>query len=187
MTKQRMLILDFTPKHEGMSEGTIISEFIKISNIINENNIYVEYNDRLPRKKDILKLFNDYEWDYIHISAHANKTAFGLPKGNGKIDLKDLFEIEFHCKLLLSTGCNTGTKDFGDKMIECGCESYIAPNKEVYYNDSVLFSLLVYNHIFYESSAKKPNLKSINAAFDKAILRYEKGSFQIFPRALQGQ
>ncbi len=67
--------------------------------------------------------------------------------------------------------------EFGSTMIRQGCESYIAPNKAVYYNDAILFSLLVYNHIFFESSSQKPNLKTINSAFDKAVKKYEKGSF----------
>lgn len=177
--QETMLILDFIPHYEGTSEGRIINEFVNILNVQNKDNIYIEYHDRLPRKEDILDIFHNYEWDYIHIAAHGTETAFHLPKG--KIDLKDLLEIEFHCTLLLSTGCNTGTMEFGDIMRQQGCESYIAPNRAVYYNDAVLFSLLVYNHIFFESYAQKPNLKSVKTGFDKAVKRYEnKSSFQLF-------
>ncbi len=78
-TQDTMLILDFIPQYEGTSEGRIINEFVNILNVQNKDNIYIEYHDRPPRKEDILDIFHNYEWDYIHIAAHGTETAFHLP------------------------------------------------------------------------------------------------------------
>lgn len=88
----------------------------------------------------------------VILSCHGDEGAFLLDPER-PVAASDLAgQIALPGKLVLSTGCETGTGALAAAFLGGGCAAYIAPTSEVEGRAAVLFAL----HLFYRLAGKQP-------------------------------
>jgi hypothetical protein len=171
--KNGVLIIESVPKKQDLREGRILKEFLKM--IIGKERVHLE---RVKGKKEFFRVISDYNFKYIHISTHGYDDAevpyFSLPYGN-------VYPIDFPInslknKSVVFSGCYLGKKSFCDELYErTGFKEIIAPQREISFEDSVAFFVLLYYFIFKEK-------KTLKQAYKQTMKRFKvKGALKHYP------
>ena len=122
--------------------------------------------------------------DNILLMCHGSKQGFVLPELGKEIADKEPFDrfigaadistfLNLNGGLVVSTGCETGTKEFADVFLNSGANTYIAPNDSPEGDASLMYVL----SLFYSLITGK----NIKDAHDKAsVIDQETEMFQMY-------
>jgi hypothetical protein len=148
--KPKLTILECTSEsQEKMSEGMLLWELMRILGFGSRTRLLSVEN-----KGSFLRKLGGIQEPYLHISAHGD---FGLTKGTridlphkAKIysgDLVDLWRNKARSvipKLVMLSACETGHVDMVRAFSDAGCQYCVAPLHETFWEDSAVFSTLLY-------------------------------------------
>lgn len=140
--KEGVYMLECIPKKEGMKEGLILSEFLKME--ISEK-VELKF---IKSKNHFFNILNKNNFKIIHISCHGKyhdgNFCMQMPKGH-------IYPYEFyendHLKgrNVVITGCSLGRKDFAKEFLDkTDAESLIAPMNDIGFLDSAMWCINFY-------------------------------------------
>ncbi len=182
----KCLVLDLMPKGESPHEGRIVKWHMK----------NMGWDVRPVFKPDkgyfLKKLFNAYDCQFIHLSAHA--TPDSLKSGRqGKSfistdEIYDYFEDRRSMdgtrldktKLVINSGCNTFSKEWHELFVDkLHSKHYVGATDEPTIAEGIMFPLLIYTNMW--GQKKQPR---VSEAFRKAkhSMRLE-SKWEIYPKS----
>ena len=140
--KNGVYILECIPKKEGMREGIILFEFLKME--IQEK-VELKF---IEGKNNFFDELNKNNFKIVHISCHGkyNNENFCLQMPKGHIYPDQFYEND-HLKGrdVVITGCSIGRKDFAEAFLErTEAESLIAPMNDIEFLDSAMWCINFY-------------------------------------------
>jgi hypothetical protein len=140
--KGGVYILECIPKKEGMKEGIMLFEFLKME--IPEK-VELKF---IKSKNHFFDELNKNNFGTVHISCHGKyyDENFCLQTSNGYIYPEE-FCGDDHLKgrNVVITGCSLGRKSFAGEFLErTGAESLIAPMNDIDFLDSAMWCVNFY-------------------------------------------
>lgn len=120
---------------------------------------------------DLIAAMHSSKYRYIHISTHGKIgkrdqfQGWWTPGGHGRKSMMDKLKGKLRCRLVISTACRSGTRGFGQYVVDhLGSKYFIGPEKSPSFASAVLFSHIIYHKIFITHRSLR-----------KAFSSYEKG------------
>lgn len=140
--KNGVYILECIPKKEGMKEGIILFEFLRMEIPEKVDLKFIE------SKNHFFDELNKNNFRIVHISCHGkyNDRNFCLQMPKGQIYPEEFYEND-HLKgrNVVITGCSLGRKNFAKAFLErTEAESLIAPMNNIEFLDSAMWAINFY-------------------------------------------
>ena len=144
--RAKLRILECVAKTEGKPEGELLRKLMKILEI--HSNF-----KRIYGKESLVRELENAEEPYIHISAHGDHsrrigTYMKTPKG--RVSVKDIEQCDIRADLVVLAACKVGRTDMARAFWDAGCEYFIAPLHDLYWEDSAVFSVMFYRRLLGE-------------------------------------
>ena len=169
--KPKILLVDTNPKYENRREGKLIKEFLDILKINAEHK-------RVKSKSHLLKILEQANCPYIHISAHGSKDGIETSRGQVSVDdivkLKQRRKGKRRVKFMFCSACQTGSTRLADAFQESLCKKYLAPKRDAYWTEIALTSLILYHALFHDKL-------TLNGAIRRAFEKFQaRGDWYIY-------
>ena len=173
----RLTLVEGLPKYEGINEAKAIADVLKIMkrglDPRKAKSLDIK-TIRATSKEHFIKSLENTT-DFLHISSHGdrdkdNNTYLYITNG-GIIYPDEIKELKIKAKVVFLNACLTAKEDMAKAFLEANNSSrfFIAPRKEVKFNEAFIVSLLFYRNAF----LNEVNIKSERAVF-KALKRVYK-------------
>ena len=174
----KLTLIEGLPKYEGINEAKAIADVLKIMkrglDPRQSKNLSIKAI-RANSKEHFIKSL-ERTTDFLHISSHGdrdknNKTYLYITNG-GCIYPDEIRELKIKAKVIFLNACLASKRDMANAFLEANNSSFrffIAPRKEVKFNEAFIVSLLFYRNAF----LKPINIESKRAVFN-ALKRVNK-------------
>lgn len=140
--KDGVYVLECVPKKEGMKEGIMLFEFLKME--IPEK-VELKF---VKGKNHFFDTLNKNNFKIVHISCHGkyHNGSFCMQMPKGYIHTDEFYENDrLNGRNVVITGCSLGKKDFAEEFLKrTGAESLIAPMDDIEFLDSAIWCLNFY-------------------------------------------
>lgn len=146
--RRRVLVIECTPKRHDRDEGSILFEFLKMTN----PNL-IGKTHRIRNKSELLKYLADgkvmREFDFVHLSAHGAFNIYGEPiflLPNGYLLPTEFPDSCFRSKVVTLSVCSLCRKEFIEPLMNLTKAEYvIGPQRDVLFDDAAMwFSYFYY-------------------------------------------
>jgi len=159
----RLLLIEGLPKYEGINEAKALAMALRL--------MIKGYDGRTAKslkitvhtatsKEDFLQWLQRTT-DFLHISSHGKvergRTTLYITQG-GKVTAEDIENLQISAKVVFLNACQVSREDMADAFFKAGNPKrryYIAPRKDVPFDEAFLVALLFYKRAFLE---KRPKL-----------------------------
>jgi hypothetical protein len=149
ITKSGLFIIEslkFEDEKDGFYEGEVISKILNFARI-KHSYYYIRTRAEL---EEMIQIFNDSNYRYLHISCHGNTDAIYTTLD--KISFNDLsliLENSLDKKRLFLSACSATNQALANKIFTTTeCFSIIGPNKSIYMEDAAIFWASFYQLMF---------------------------------------
>ncbi len=168
----RMLILDTMPKKDSPYEGRVLKLFL--SNM-GWNNVRVPR--KIYRKDDFLEnLFRGWSYEIIHFASHGKDVCGGsLSTAAGWFiephEIINRFGKNYYLDktlLVVSTGCDTGTRHNWAVFRDLGVKAFIGLEGSIDIDEGIIFSFLLYKKLASMSRPRRLGAEHFRKAFNYA-------------------
>lgn len=157
-----LTIVEGLPKYEKANEADALSFalklMIKACDGRRARNLKI-ITHTATNKEDFLRWL-ERETDFLHISCHGNfkkdRTTLYITQG-GTVTAKDIEKRRINAKVILLNACQVSRKDMADAFFKAGNPKrryYIAPRKDVPFDEAFIVALLFYRRAFIEKRYK---------------------------------
>lgn len=161
----KLTLLEGLPKYEGVNEAKALASALRIMmkgyDQRKVKNLKISAH-RAIDKEDFLKWLSR-KTDFLHISSHGKvekgRTVLHITQG-GKITAEDIENLPIKAKVIFLNACQVSRDDMADAFFKAGkpnCRYYLAPRKDVPFDEAFIVALLFYKRAFLE---KRPKLYS---------------------------
>lgn len=168
----KMLILDTMPKRDSPYEGQVLKLFLKN---MGWNDVTVS---RKIYRKDIFleKLFRGWYHEIIHLASHGTDAHGGSlsTATGGSIEPNEIISrfgrdyLLDKTLLVVSTGCDTGTRHNWAIFKELGVKAYIGLESSIDIDEGIIFSFYFYKSLASMSRPKRLGAEHFRKAFNYA-------------------
>jgi len=183
MTKPEVFIIEslsFGDENENLYEGKIISQIIHLSD---KESIYY-YIRTKSELEEVLQLFWDSEYRYLHISCHGNRTSMSTTLDIIPFEeLSELLEPCLEGRRLFLSACSMTNRNLAKAVIPSSeCLSIIGPARTVNFNNAAILWSSFYHLMFRDNSkAMKSftilqNLKNVAQMYKVPLNYYSKST-----------
>ena len=183
MSKPEVFIIEslsFDNEKEKLYEGKIISQIIHLSD---KESIYY-YIRTKSELEEVLQLFWESEYRYLHISCHGNKTSMSTTLDIIPFEeLSELLEPFLESRRLFLSACSMTNRNFAKAIIPpSDCLSIIGPTKTVNFNDAAILWSSFYHLMFRDNSKAMKrstilqNLKNVAQMYKVPLNYYSKNT-----------
>jgi hypothetical protein len=149
-TKPELFIvesLDLEDEVQGRQEGEILARMLKLSGKTDTRYYYIRTERELD---EIIDLFDDSDYRYLHISCHANKR--GMATTFDSVSYASLGEKLNDClegRRVFVSACEMANDTLAAELLkETGCYSLIGPAAKINFDDSAAFWITFYHLMF---------------------------------------
>ena len=158
----RLLLVEGLPKYEGINEAEALATALRI--------MIKGYDRRTTKslkiithtatnKEDFLKWLQ-HTTDFLHISSHGkfenNHTTLYITNG-GKVTAEDIKNLNIKAKVIFLNACQVSRDDMANAFLKAGNPKrryYIAPRKDVPFDEAFIVALLFYKRAFLDRRPK---------------------------------
>lgn len=183
MTKPEVFIIEslsFGDENENLYEGKIISQIIHLSD---KESIYY-YIRTKSELEEVLQLFWDSEYRYLHISCHGNRTSMSTTLDTIPFEeLSELLEPCLEGRRLFLSACSMTNRNLAKAVIPSSeCLSIIGPARTVNFNNAAILWSSFYHLMFRDnskamkSSTILQNLKNVAQMYKVPLNYYSKST-----------
>lgn len=160
-----VLILECLSKSDPGSEGRFLSHMFDLMQVKSQ---YVEVRTH----EQLFAMIQSCPFEYIHITTHGSVSeeekfrGWWTPNGTAKKSRISALEGKVSCKAIISTACLSGTKGFGEYVVnKLGSKYYVGPNGSPKFHNSVFFAHIFYHKIFILGSGVKKAVASYRTSY----------------------
>ncbi|MDH5180410.1 MAG: hypothetical protein OEY07_12135 [Gammaproteobacteria bacterium] len=161
--------LTFDDEKQDLFEGRILSDILRK----NDKEPIYYYIRTQKELVEVLKLFEESRYRYLHISCHGGKTSMETTLDSIPFDeLGDILRPHLKYKRLFLSACNMVNNTLARHIMQGGkCHSIIGPFKPVYFNESAIFWASFY-HLMFNENESSMRLKDLMGCIKKLNLLY---------------
>ncbi len=146
--------LEFDDEEENLFEGHIISSILRLSKIESKY-----YYIRTKREFiEVLGLFYDSNFRYLHISCHGGKNKDSIWTTLDEIPFQELGEIlesYLYRKRLFLSSCSVVNERLAEELIpKTNCYSIVGPKNDIEFRDAAIMWASFY-HLMFKTDAKR--------------------------------
>jgi hypothetical protein len=140
--------LEFEDEENERYEGNIISNILKLSSI------QTKYYYVRTKKEfiEVVKLFEQSDYRYLHISCHGGKDKASIWTTLDNISFDELSKILYNSldkKRLFLSSCSVVNQKLAKAIIPItGCYSIIGPKKDIEFRDAAIMWAAFYHLMF---------------------------------------
>lgn len=143
--------LEFDDEDKGRYEGSILADILRLSGI--QTQYY--YIRTLREFKEILNLFQNSGFRYLHISCHGGDKSIWTTLDEIKYnELALILKEKLKKKRLFMSACSVVNKELAKNIIPLTeCYSIIGPARDIGFNDAAIMWASFYHLMFKENSS----------------------------------
>jgi hypothetical protein len=150
--------LDLDDEKHERQEGQILAKLLKLSGKRDTKYFYIRTERELD---EIIDLFDESEYRYLHISCHAN--GGGMATTFDSISYEDLgkkLQNVLEGKRVFVSACEMSNERLAFALLrETGCNSLIGPREAINFDDSAVFWATFYHLMFKEDDRRMKHLE----------------------------
>ncbi|GAJ30308.1 MULTISPECIES: CHAT domain-containing protein [Alphaproteobacteria] len=174
-TKPELFIiesLDLEDEDAGRQEGEILSRMLRLAGKSGTRYYYIRTKREL---EEMIDLFDESDYRYLHISCHANTRGMATTFDN--ISFAELGEMLAPClegRRVFVSACQMAHENLAKQLLpQTGCYSLIGPQNAINFDDAAAFWVAFYQLMFKERSMKREELqrrvRELSAIFEEPI------------------
>jgi hypothetical protein len=174
-TKPKVFIiesLELEDEKRERFEGHIISDILSLSNI--ESEYY--YIRTKKEMKEVLGLFYDSNFRYLHISCHGGENKDSIWTTLDEISFSEfgeMLEPNLYKKRLFLSACSVVNKQLAEQVIpRTHCYSIIGPKKDIAFRDAAIMWASLY-HLMFKKNAKVMLREELIENLQKVVNTFE--------------
>ncbi len=156
--------LNLSDEKKDRFEGNHLSKILRLSGSEPEY-MYLRTRREL---EEVVDLFKDSEYRYLHISCHGNKSGIGLTFDNLTFEeLGELFAPVLNKKRVFFSSCSVMNERCAAALLnKTGCLSVIGPSTSIYFDRATIFWSSFYHLMLRDeaSSMKREQLQKTTIA-----------------------
>jgi len=180
----KLILLEGLPKYENVNEAYAIADALEImkKSCDGRRARHLKIIPHTAENKADFMRWLEKDTDFLHISAHGdrvnNQTILKITR-NGTLTPKEVAELNIKAKVIFMNACQQSRKDMAEAFFKAGKPKYrffIAPFKEVPFDEAFLIALLFYKNAFLERTSLE-NSKSLFKALEKVYTMRIKTSY----------
>jgi len=176
MNDKKVLILECIPKNQGMKEGQVLKELLRM--IFDSSSLFCF--KEIKSKNNLLGYIRNKkdldEYDFIHFSAHGSD-EMGIETPNGVVYPYEFRQGCFDGKTITISACSLGNEIFAGYLIhQTDASNVIAPSKEVEFSSAAVWYVNFYYLVLRRNRRSETAYETCKYNF-KGILG---GNFQFF-------
>ncbi|WP_266029767.1 CHAT domain-containing protein [Brucella intermedia] len=174
-TKPELFIIEsltLEDEDAGRQEGEILSRMLRLAGKDGTRYYYIRTKREL---EEMIDLFEDSDYRYLHISCHANTR--GMATTFDHISFVELGKMLAPClegRRVFVSACQMAHENLAKQLLpETGCYSLIGPQNAINFDDAAAFWVAFYQLMFKEPSMKREELqrrvRELSAIFEEPI------------------
>jgi len=147
-----LLLVEGLPKYEGINEAEALATALRI--------MIKGYDRRTTKSLKIITHTAKNKEDFLHISSHGkfenNHTTLYITNG-GKVTAEDIKNLNIKAKVIFLNACQVSRDDMANAFLKAGNPKrryYIAPRKDVPFDEAFIVALLFYKRAFLDRRPK---------------------------------
>ncbi len=158
-------------------EGEILSRMLNLSGKTKTRYFYIRTKREL---EEIIDIFDESQYRYLHLSCHANKTEMSTTLDD--ISFEDFGSMLGPClenRRVFVSACEMANRILAKQLLQdTGCYSLIGPAKAINFDDAAAFWVSFYHLMFKanEQGMARKNLQwcitELSALFDEPVNYY---------------
>lgn len=151
--------LSLDDERAGRQEGEILSRMLKLSGKRHTKYYYIRTERELD---EIIDLFEESEYRYLHISCHAGRTSMSTTFDD--ISYKELgkkLAAVLEGRRLFVSACEMSNERLAAAVLKgSGCHSLIGPKQMINFDDSAAFWTTFY-HLMFKQDGRRMKHRTI--------------------------
>lgn len=179
-TKPELFIIEslkLSDEENGSHEGEILARTLRLSGKDKTKYFYIRTERELD---EIIDIFEDSEYRYLHISCHANAKSMGTTFDSITFDsLREKLDNCLDGRRVFVSACQMANKALAEALLNnTGCYSLIGPANKINMDDAAAFWVTFYHLIFKlnDNAMKRSNIqhyiKELSSLFEEDINYY---------------
>ncbi len=144
--------LKLKDEEDGHQEGQLLSKMLHLSGKTKTKYFYIRTKKELD---EIIDLFDESTYRYLHLSCHANKS--GMATTFDDLSYEEMGEMLAPClkgRRVFVSACQMANKRCAKALLKnTGCFSLVGPAKKINIDDAAAFWIAFY-HLMFKADAK---------------------------------
>jgi hypothetical protein len=153
---ESLTLKDEEKKHQ---EGEILSRMLNLSGKVKTKYFYIRTRTEL---EEIIDIFDESKYRYLHISCHANKTEMATTFDD--ISYEDLADMLTPClenRRVFVSACQMANRTLAKHLlVGTGCYSLIGPAQAINFDDAAAFWVSFY-HLMFKANERGMGRKNL--------------------------
>ena len=173
-TKPEVFIVEslrLANEEEQMHEGEIITQMLRLNGKQDTKYYYIRTKRELD---EMVNLFDESRYRYLHISCHANST--GMATTFDDVTFDELSELLAPCldgRRVFVSACEMSNDKLAGRLIRgTGCWSVIGPSKAINFGDAAAFWVSFY-HLMFKANERGMGQKDLQKCVTELAALYD--------------
>jgi hypothetical protein len=134
-------------EEQGSQEGEILARMLRLSGKEKTKYFYIRTERELD---EIIDLFDESRYRYLHISCHADRKGMATTFDNiSHVELGRKLESCLEGRRVFVSACEMANETLAGALLKkTGCYSLIGPAKEIGFDDAAAFWISFYHLMF---------------------------------------